>query len=454
MASPGALVVGVALAAATTVVLAALARVTRRRRDLAADLATLTQVAEALDSEPLDSGPPSSPGVSSREGARLLAALEAVHARYHRSQARRQEAEGTLGHVLDHAPDAVIVLDAAHQIISWNRGAEDTFGYPAAEMIGRPYATLVPGRTEEPELERALEDGSTVNDLRTRRLASDGRIIDVSLNRARVPSPVVGGERFVEILRDVTETRRQEESFIQTEKMAAVGKISSKVVHEIRNPLASINLNVDLLQETLDSIPGGIPDPEAREILGVIKREVRRLSQITEEYLQFSRLPHAVFRREKINELLIELADLVRPSISRRGVHLVLNLDEAQPEAVCDATLLRQALLNLLRNAMDATEQGKGQIQMGTRLLAGEEGEAVAITVEDNGRGIEPGVIDRIYEPFFTSKKDGTGLGLALVRRAIDEHNGSIQCVSVPGRGTTFRVILQLHRASIEYRPA
>lgn len=367
--------------------------------------------------------------------------------RFMASRARQEEVEGTLGYVLDHAADAILVLDHRHRIISWNRGAEETFGYPEKEIVGEPYATLVPVGEEENELKGQVAPGSTVKDLRTRRRRRDGRSLDVSLTRSRIPSPAGAEDRFVEIVRDVSETHRLEEELLRTEKMAAVGKISSKVVHEIRNPLASINLNVDLLRESLESIPGGAADPEATEILGVIKREIRRLSQITEEYLQFSRLPRADFRPERINDILIE-SDLVRPSISRRGIRLVLNLDESQPEAICDATLLRQALLNLLRNAMDATEEGEGQIQMRTRADSweGAVGEAVAdaveIAVEDNGRGIPPEHVDRIFEPFFTTKKDGTGLGLALVKRAVEEHNGRIECVSLPGRGTTFRVLI------------
>ena len=200
----------------------------------------------------------------------------------------------------------------------------------------------------------------------------------------------------------------------------------------------------------LESLDGaGRDDPETRENVSVIKREVRRLSQITEEYLQFSRLPRAAFGPERVNDLLVELSDFVRPLILRKGVRLNLMLDESDPEAVCDATLLRQALLNLLRNAVDATVEGTGTIQMTTRALwsggpsavpppAGYD--AVEISVEDNGCGIPPEVLDRVYDPFFTTKKDGTGLGLALVLRAVEEHGGSIRCASLVGKGTTFRM--------------
>lgn len=384
---------------------------------------------------------------------RLRQAFSRFFDRFTASRARQEEAEGTLGSVLGHAADAILVLDQDHRILSWNRGAQETFGFSSEDIVGASYARLVPEGLEEKELQRDLEPGSTVKDLRTRRLRGDGQVLDVSLTRSRIPSPGGGEDRFVEILRDISAKRRLEEDLLRTEKMAAVGKISSKVVHEIRNPLASINLNVDLLSDSLEHPAAGDPDPEAREMLRTIKREIRRLSQITEEYLQFSRLPRAAFREERVNDILVELSDFVRPSIARKGVRLVLNLDETDPEAVCDATLVRQALLNLLRNSMDAIEEGKGQVHMRTRALRydaqtgqpSETGlglEGLEIVVEDNGRGIEKDQLDRIFEPFYTTKKDGTGLGLALVRRAVEEHSGRVHCVSVPGKGTTFRVLI------------
>jgi PAS domain S-box-containing protein len=431
----------IALAALfASALLAAFAWRSRRRRS--AELEALVHLVESAD--PDHPAMRSLPPMRVPEFERLGRSFARFFDRFTASRVRQEEVEGTLGYVLDHAADAILILDRSHRIISWNRGARETFGFAPEEIIGSPYTRLVPGTEEEEELRTPLAPGSTVKDFRTRRLSRDGQELEVSLTRSRIPGSEESGERFVEILRDITATRRLEEDLLRTEKMAAVGKISSKVVHEIRNPLASINLNVDLLRDSLESSA----DPEARDILGVIKREIRRLSQITEEYLQFSRLPRTAFRLERVNDILIELADFVRPSISPRGIRLVLNLDDTDPEAVCDATLLRHALLNLLRNAMDAIEEGHGQIQMRTRAIApapegsAAQGGAVEITVEDNGRGIAAEQLQRIYEPFFTTKKDGTGLGLALVRRAVEEHNGSIRCTSVPGKGTAFRVLI------------
>jgi PAS domain S-box-containing protein len=423
------------------------------RRRLVDDLDRLVRLVERADPE--GGGPAALSPMRVAEFERLRLAMHGFFPRLRASRARQEEVEETLDYVLEHAGDAILVLDRDHRILSWNPGGEEIFGFTPGEMTGGLYTVFTPTLEEEAELTAPLAPGARVRDFRTRRRRSDGRLLDVSITRSRVPVPAGGEDRFVEIIRDVSATRRLEEDLLRSEKMAAVGKISSKVVHEIRNPLASINLNVDLLRESLDD-PGSAPEAETREILGVIKREVRRLSQITEEYLQFSRLPRAAFRPERVNDIVVELADFVRPLIARKGVQLVLTLDEADPEAICDATLLRQALLNLLRNAVDAVEEGTGRIQVATRALEDEEadpvtGRSVEISVEDDGCGIAEELRERIFEPFFTTKRDGTGLGLALVRRAVEEHGGETRCVSLPGKGTAFHV--RIGRAPAGYRP-
>ncbi|MBD3163314.1 MAG: PAS domain S-box protein [Candidatus Eisenbacteria bacterium] len=342
--------------------------------------------------------------------------------------------EGSYEELVEHAPDAVLRLDRDGKILSWNQGAVVALGFAAGEMIGRAYdALLPPGTTIAARLVEALAGGSAVHDLRTQRRRKDGRLIEVSLSR--MPIPVERGGGGVEILRDITHHREIERELIETEKMAAVGKIASKVVHEIRNPLGSINLNVDMLLDHIGS-EDEADRAEARDILQTIKRETRRLSQIAEEYLQFSRMPQPSGKEEDLNAVLLDLADFLRPELRRNGIRLVLNLDDRRPRVACDSRLLRQVVLNLIRNAMEAVPARSGQVMVVT--AARENGGE--IEVDDNGAGIAPEILPRIFEPFFTTKQDGTGLGLAVVRQILEEHGGTIDCKSRSGKGTTFRI--------------
>lgn len=349
-----------------------------------------------------------------------------------------QETRGLLAGIVEDAADAILLLDAEARIRLWNRGAEETFGYTASEAVGQPYDLLLPpGVGLEESLTRAVAAAGTVRDLRTQRRRKDGEILEVSLTRSRVRGNGGGASASVEILRDVTRQRELERELIRTEKMAAVGKIASKVVHEIRNPLGSINLNVDLLLDGIGS-GDGPEEREAREILQTIKREMRRLSQITEEYLQFSRMPQPTGKEEDLNVVLLDLADFLRPELRRSGIRLVLNLDDRKPKVACDSRLLRQVILNLIRNAMEVVPVQSGQVS----IVSVTERDGARIEIDDNGTGIPPEVQARIFEPFFTTKQEGTGLGLAVVRQIVEEHNGTISCQSIPGKGTTFRIWL------------
>ncbi len=348
----------------------------------------------------------------------------------------KQQDEIDFERILQTAVDAILALNTTGEIVFWSRGATEVLGYSASEMTGREYSLLLPHRQPlEDPLYESQASQALVHDLRTQRRCKDGRLIDVSLTRAPLQFHRSGALAFVEILRDVTSHRRMERELIANEKMAAVGKMASKVVHEIRNPLGSINLNVDILLDTLGS-DDSPEEQEAREILQTMKRETRRLSQITEEYLQFSRMPQSSRSMEDLNGVLLELTDFLRPELRRSGIQLILNLDERRPKVGCDGRLMRQVILNLIRNAMEVVPARSGQVMVVTS--AREDG--VEITIDDNGPGIASEILPRIFDPFFTTKQDGTGLGLAVVDQIISEHGGSIDCQSVPSKGTTFRI--------------
>ncbi|MFB3907013.1 MAG: nitrogen regulation protein NR(II) [Candidatus Eisenbacteria bacterium] len=355
------------------------------------------------------------------------------------SVASLQQTRSMLQDVVENAADAILVLDPADRVRLWNRGASETFGYAPEDAIGKPYSLLLPeGAVIERAMTEALLERGQVRDLRTERRRKDGSLVEVSLTRSRIRNPATGQEAgAVEILRDVSRTRELERELIRNEKMAAIGKMASKVVHEIRNPLASINLNCDILLDNLGV--GDTPEErEAREILQTIKRETKRLSQITDEYLQFSRMPQPTGREEDLNAVLLELADFLRPELRRSGTRLVLNLDDSRPLVACDSRLVRQVVLNLIRNAMDVVPPHDGQVMVVTAAMQ----DGAEIQVDDNGPGISPDVLPRIFEPFFTTKQDGTGLGLAVVRQIVEEHGGLVTCQSIPGKGTTFRIRL------------
>ena len=219
---------------------------------------------------------------------------------------------------------------------------------------------------------------------------------------------------------------------LSNERLAAIGKMAAHVTHEIRNPLSSIGLNVELLEEESLS-------PDAKNLLSAISREVGRLEQLSEEYLRVARLPSPRMEAEDVAALVRDVAAFTKKEMERAGCEVKVVVGDEVPPALFDEAQLRQALLNLLRNAREAMPKG-GEIDVTVRA----EGMSVVVLVDDRGSGISEEVRARIFDPFFSTKGEGTGLGLAITRQIVEAHGGSISCIDREGGGTSFRIALPI----------
>jgi signal transduction histidine kinase len=227
-----------------------------------------------------------------------------------------------------------------------------------------------------------------------------------------------------------------QQELLVAERMATVGRLSLRVAHEVRNPIAAIELNAELLQDIVKEHPGSDMD-EAGGLVTAIRDQVNTLDALTEEYLAFARFPKPHFEEESINHLLEELAAFVRPVAIRQGLTITVSNDPAAPMMEIDRPLLRQAVLNLVKNGMEALSRG-GAITLGSRW----DGEALEVFVSDTGNGISAEVAGRLFEPFFTTKPQGTGLGLSITRQIIEEHGGELHWRNREGGGATFTIRL------------
>ena len=269
------------------------------------------------------------------------------------------------------------------------------------------------------------------------------------------PTEVADLAREFNVMGQAVEEREQ--ARVRHERLAAVGKMAAMIVHEVRNPLSAIGLNTELLEEELTLLGDS---EEARELCRAITTEVDRLTAITEQYLQVARLPKPQLQPEQLNNLVRSIAEFQREDMALRGVALTLELAEELPLVQIDETQMRQAVLNLLRNSTDATvEVGGGRVTLRSRVRHGAPdgdrsadrstdrsgGDArtwVELCVSDEGPGIADDLASKLFEPFFSTKDGGTGLGLALTHQIIREHGGDIRLSSAPGSGATFIVSL------------
>ncbi|MCC6751260.1 MAG: HAMP domain-containing protein [Deltaproteobacteria bacterium] len=254
--------------------------------------------------------------------------------------------------------------------------------------------------------------------------------------RVNVPSDDELGVLAAEFNHMASAVEEREQRLIRSERMAAAGLLASHITHEVRNPLSSISLNTEMLEEELTAFA---PDAsqEARALCGAIRKEVDRLTGITEEYLAFARLPKPNLETENVNEILGSLLSFMSGELAGRGVKLEY-APGGVPTIQADENQLRQAFLNLVRNAGEAMAATGGVLRVTT---AAEEG-AVEVRVADTGPGIDGVHLGRVFEPFFSTKEGGTGLGLALTQQIVQEHGGGIAVESTPGTGTTFTVRL------------
>ncbi|MCA9583385.1 MAG: HAMP domain-containing protein, partial [Myxococcales bacterium] len=230
-------------------------------------------------------------------------------------------------------------------------------------------------------------------------------------------------------LREVHEEQlRTRARLTQSERLAAIGRMAAHVTHEVRNPLSSIGLNVELLEEDL-----GEANEETRALLVAIQREIDRLTEITNEYLRLARIPSPNLEVDDVGTLLESLVDFVGGEMAEGKVALEFDVAPNLPKIAMDESQLRQVFLNLLRNAREAMPEGGRAL-----LRARERDGGVEVEVVDNGSGISEGDRERIFELFYTTKENGTGLGLPLTQQIVVAHGGRIECTEAEGSGTRF----------------
>lgn len=331
----------------------------------------------------------------------------------------------------------IVILDQDGIVKDLNPAARSVFQLPLVDLEGR--------RLEQVEglagpLSAVLAEVRAVNDtgeLRSFPLVRlKDRIVDVALVPVRDRAGASPGDVLL-LGEDVTVREETREKLVRSERLAAIGRLAAQITHEIRNPLSSIGLNIELLGDDVEHLPRERQE-EARQILDAVGREVARLTQITEGYLRYARLPDPAPAAGDVGDLLADLCAFNQSEAERAGVMLELQVEDGLPQVPHDPQRMRQALLNLLKNAQEAAGKG-GTVRCSAKATA--EG-GVRVVVEDSGPGVPEEVRERLFEPFFTTKEKGTGLGLTLSREIVTEHGGALTLSRSSLGGAAFVVVL------------
>jgi signal transduction histidine kinase len=251
---------------------------------------------------------------------------------------------------------------------------------------------------------------------------------------------VISGDEIGDLAREfdamADAIQEREQRLIRSERLATVGRMAAHIAHEVRNPLSSIGLNAELLGDEIAD-----RGEEARRLVTSIIGEVDRLTEITETYLRFARLPRPKLDRENVGMIVASVVDLSRGELAQGGIDVTVDIAPGLPDIAADEAQLRQALINLIRNAREAMAGAASRrLEIAVRVA----GERIVITVHDSGPGIGAANMGKIFDPFFSTKERGTGLGLALVQHIVVDHGGQIEVTSPPGEGTTFTLMLPI----------
>jgi two-component system, sporulation sensor kinase E len=249
------------------------------------------------------------------------------------------------------------------------------------------------------------------------------------------------------ILHDATEARQKTFEAIESERVQALTLLAASVAHEIGNPLNALHIHLQLMEREVKKLKSpeqknvrGVDTARLEQFLEVSKGEISRLDYIITQFLQAIRPAPLQLKMASLNNVVEKTLELLRPEIENRGVTVKTKLARNLTATPIDATQMQQVLVNLVKNAAQAMTNG------GTLTLqTGENADAIWVSVADTGGGIPQEQINRIFEPFYTTKKKGSGLGLMIVQRIVRAHDGKIELESHVGRGTTFRIWLPLH---------
>jgi two-component system NtrC family sensor kinase len=268
------------------------------------------------------------------------------------------------------------------------------------------------------------------------RLTKRGEVVDVSLSLCPLRDERGEVTTFLETSCDIRACAQLVRKMQQAEKMSAMGQLAAGVAHQLNTPLGSALLRAQMLEED-------VQNPEQREDLQFIQRQLCYGKEIVESLLRFSRPSREIKRTERLNPVLQGVLNMMEPTVRNKKVQLVHDLRATDAALVyAGRNELEQVLVNLCDNALDAMPQG-GELMMSTQV---QQERSIMIHVHDTGTGIPQARLPRIFEPFYTTKEPGkgTGLGLAICRRIIDEAGGTIEAVSELGQGTTFTIRLPL----------
>ncbi len=363
--------------------------------------------------------------------------------------------------ILHHMRSGLITIDNSGRIIYFNKTAEDILGYKGEDIKGQRFLDVF--RERMPEFADRLQQTLKTQHIDSRSeiyiTSLSGKTIPLGLSTSILGDDEAGKRGVIAVFADITQAKRMEQEIRLKDRLAAVGELSAGIAHEIRNPLASISGSVEVLKEEL-----ALSD-ENGKLMELILKETGRLNLILTEFLHYAKIGETSLKKVELVSLIREVIELVKKHKSyRRGIQIKEKLKDSVLYIWGEENQIKQLLLNLLGNALEAMDDKGDQIIISNQSLSQIEGhyfpgeddeevqDLVPLAIQDEGKGMNEEQKEKLFWPFFSSKKDGTGLGLAIVQRLVNTLEGRIEFKSQLGVGSVFVVYFKkfkIHKQKI-----
>ncbi|MEO9965426.1 MAG: PAS domain S-box protein [Reichenbachiella sp.] len=326
--------------------------------------------------------------------------------------------------------DPIFHVDENFQILDTNPSFQRLFNYADDELVCMNFRQLFSDREDYKLMRKVLLDKGTTDELEVELVHREGEKKACIVNCASIRNED-NEQTFIGVIRDMTKRKQADREMIQAEKLSMTGKIARTIAHEVRNPLTNLTLALEQLK---DEVPEQVEDAEL--YFNIISRNADRIGKLITDLLNSSKPKELQLKKQSMNQLVEEALDLVKDRLKLQSMELKKSLDEKLPALMLDSDQIKIALLNLFINAIEAMKPEVGRLFVSSTF----DDERLTLQIQDNGKGISKENMNDLFEPFFTGKKEGTGLGLTTVQNIINSHKGRIKVESEVGKGTTFMI--------------
>jgi PAS domain S-box-containing protein len=353
---------------------------------------------------------------------------------------RVTEERNFTANILERSPNSIVAIDENKKITSINRRTEEILKLRRKNILGKKIGDVF-GETISDTLTKAIDNQTAIENEEINWTRSDGETLVLQINSTLLRGKDRAIQGTIVSIQDLTEIKKTEELIHRMDKLSSLGQLSAGLAHELRNPLASINFNVQLLEKALEK------DQNTRAIFQDTNEAIERIKILIKRVLDFTKKGLPTFKSGCIHHSINDAAELIAPRLGKKHIEIKRNFSKDVGPVTFDPNQMQQVFVNLLMNATEATPDG-GTIDIHSDVEKRRQhsSDVLVLTISDNGQGILPDHLPRVFDPFFTTKADGTGLGLSIVHKILEQHDATIDVKSKENKGTTFTIRIPIKK--------